>query len=92
MVQSKEFVGDDGTNDNHAESFFSRMRRAEYGVYHGFRPTYLIDYASEFAWRDDNRRKSTGELFRGLLGATLTRGHSGFAGLAPADPPTLYDV
>ncbi len=76
VIHSREFVSDDGTNDNHAESFFSRMRRAEYGVYYGFRPMYLIDYASEFAWRDDNRRQSTGELFRGLLGAALQRGHS----------------
>jgi hypothetical protein len=52
------------------------MRRGEYGVFHGFRPMYLIDYASEFAWRDDRRRKSVGDSFRHLLASLLSRGHS----------------
>jgi transposase-like protein len=76
VVHSREYVSDDGTNDNQAESFFSRMRRGEYGVFHGFRPMYLIDYASEFAWRDDRRRKSVGDSFRHLLASLLSRGHS----------------
>ena len=29
-----------------AESFFSRLRRWEYGVSHGVRPAYLADYLS----------------------------------------------
>lgn len=33
VVHSREYVADDGTSENQAESFFSRMRRAEYGVY-----------------------------------------------------------
>jgi hypothetical protein len=31
---SKEYVGDDGASVNQAESYFSRLRRAEYGVHH----------------------------------------------------------
>lgn len=76
VVHSREYVSDRGVNDNQAESFMSRMRRAEYGVYHGFRPMYLIDYASETAWREDNRRKSIGELFRALLRSVLRGGGS----------------
>lgn len=76
VVHSREFVGEDGTNDNQAESFFSRMRRAEYGVFHGYRPMYLIDYASEFAWRDDNRRQSIGWHVHTLLKLMLTKGSS----------------
>lgn len=58
-----EYQADDGTTNNQAESFNSRMRRAEYGIYHGFRPTYLMIYACETAWMEDNRRKSLRERY-----------------------------
>ncbi len=58
VEHSVEFSTVDGVNENQAESFFSRMRRAEYGVFHGYRPKYLMDYAQEFAWREDVRRKT----------------------------------
>jgi len=67
VQHSKEFRSDDGVDDNQAESFFSRLRRAEYGVFHGFRPNYLVDYSNEFAWREDVRRESTLDRFEGLL-------------------------
>jgi ISXO2-like transposase domain len=38
---SQEYVTDDGTNVNQAESFFSRLRRAEYGVHHRISGQYL---------------------------------------------------
>ncbi len=76
VVHSQEWVKADGTNDNQAESYFSRLRRAEYGVFHGFRPMYLIDYASEFAWREDNRGRTMRELFDELLRLALKNGHS----------------
>lgn len=58
-----EYQTEDGTSNNQAESFNSRMRRAEYGIYHGFRPTYLMIYACETAWQEDNRRKTLRERF-----------------------------
>ncbi|MCF6433150.1 IS1595 family transposase [Leisingera sp. MMG026] len=47
---------DDGTSTNQAESFFSRIRRAEIGIYHHIAGAYLSAYAGELAWREDNRR------------------------------------
>jgi transposase-like protein len=58
---SVEFATDGGVNQNQAESFFSRMRRAYIGIYHRITPRYMLDYASEMAWREDVRRRSTGE-------------------------------
>lgn len=47
-----------GVNNNQAEAFMSRLRRAEYGTYHGMRHQYFAFYAAETAWRIDNRRLS----------------------------------
>lgn len=47
---------EDGTSTNQAESFFSRMRRAEVGVYHHIAGAYLSAYAGELAWREDHRK------------------------------------
>ena len=58
VAHSHEFSTIDGVNENQAECYFSRLRRAEYGTYHGFRPDYLLDYAQEFAWREDFRRRT----------------------------------
>jgi transposase-like protein len=64
---SVEYATDIGVNNNQAESYFGRMRRAEYGTYHGMRPQYLAFYASEIAWREDTRRQSLAQKFEGLL-------------------------
>ena len=47
---------------NQAESFFSRLRRAEIGQHHRI-GVHLHQYAGEMAWREDNRRKPTGAQF-----------------------------
>jgi transposase-like protein len=73
---SLEFVGNDGVNDNQCESFNSRMRRAEYGIFHGFRPKYLSDYLWEAVWRDDNRKATLRTKFLELLTLVLTSGRS----------------
>jgi len=49
---------------NQAESFFSRLRRAEIGTHHYISGPYLDRYAAEMAWREDHRRKDNGEQFR----------------------------
>lgn len=53
-----------GACTNQAESFFSRLRRAEIGIHHSIAGPYLARYAAEMAWREDHRRKDTGEQFR----------------------------
>jgi transposase-like protein len=77
-----EYVSADGVNENQAESFFSRMRRAEYGTYHGYRPKYLWDYAQEFAWREDVRQKTelekTQDLFERFFKNGLSRWFRGY--------------
>jgi transposase-like protein len=64
---SVEFSTDEGVNQNQAESFFSRMRRACIGIYHRITPRYMIDYASEMAWREDIRRDTTNDQFNGVM-------------------------
>lgn len=73
---SVEYSTDTGVNNNQAESFFGRMRRAEYGTYHGMRPQYLAFYASELAWREDSRRLSLGQKFDDILGKMFRCGLS----------------
>ncbi|MEW6590236.1 MAG: IS1595 family transposase [Pseudomonadota bacterium] len=73
---SEQYSSDTGVNNNQAESYFGRMRRAEYGTYHGMRPQYLALYASEFAWREDTRRLSLGQKFDDILGTVLRCGLS----------------
>ena len=50
-----------GVYTNNAESFFSRMRRGEIGHHHHVAGPYLVRYAQEASWREDNRRVSNGE-------------------------------
>jgi hypothetical protein len=51
---------DDGACTNQAESFLSRLRRAEFGQHHHISGVYLHFYAGEMAWREDMRREDTG--------------------------------
>jgi transposase-like protein len=68
---SVEYVAADGANVNQAESWFSRLRRAEYGVHHRISGQHLQAYANEMAWREDARRESNGLQFRRMTGAAL---------------------
>ena len=56
---------------NMAESFFSRIRRAEIGTHHHIAGRYLGAYASEMAWREDHRRVSNGEQYLAVTAAAL---------------------
>lgn len=73
---------DDGACTNQAESYFSRLRRSELGVHHHFSPQHLDQYASEMAWREDNRRKSNGDQFTAVsrlaLGLPVSRRWRGY--------------
>jgi ISXO2 transposase-like protein len=50
-----------GIFTNDAESFFSRMRRAEIGHHDHLAGSYLIRFAQEASWREDHRREANGE-------------------------------
>lgn len=76
VEHAKMFVDPDGVNENQAECFFSRLRRAEYGTYHGFRTKYLVDYAQEFAWREDMRRNTELEKLQDLVSRVFKNGMS----------------
>jgi transposase-like protein len=76
VSHAKQFSDPEGVNDNHAEAFFSRMRRAEYGIYNGSRTLYLHYYACEAAWRHNHRRLRKSEMVRRLLKVALSLGPS----------------
>jgi transposase-like protein len=59
----------DGACTNMAESFFSRLRRAEIGIHHHFAGPYLNAYADEMAWREDGRRNSNGVQYLAVIDA-----------------------
>jgi len=61
---------DDGVCTNQAESFFSRLRRAEIGTHHKIAGPYLASYAGEMAWREDQSRRSNGGQFLLITAAT----------------------
>src|SRR6202171_5973153 len=49
-----------GACTNYAEEYFSRLRRAEIGIHLHIAGAYLLRYAQESSWREDNRRVSNG--------------------------------
>lgn len=62
---------DEGACTNQAESYFSRLRRAEIGTHHHISGQYLHAYANEMAWREDRRRASNGAQYLGAIKAAL---------------------
>ena len=61
----------DGACTNMAEEYFSRLRRAEAGHHHHIAGAYLLRYAQEASWREDNRRVSNGDQVQRLAGLAL---------------------
>ncbi len=70
-INHSEAYSADGACTNMAESFFSRLRRAEIGTHHHIAGPYLAGYAAEMAWREDNRRVSNGEQYLAATSAAL---------------------
>ena len=68
---SINFVDEDCCT-NQAESFFSRLRRAEIGTHHHISGRYLGSYAREMAWREDHRRVATGGQFLTVIAAAAS--------------------
>ncbi len=58
---------------NWAESYFSRLRRGEIGHFHHLAGPYLLRYAQEASWREDNRRMSNGDQVKRIAGLALMR-------------------
>jgi transposase-like protein len=70
-INHEEAYSLDGACTNWAEEFFSRMRRAEIGHHHHIAGAYLLRYAQEASWREDNRRSSNGEQVNRVAGLAL---------------------
>jgi transposase-like protein len=71
-INHEEAYSLDGACTNWAEEFFSRMRRAEIGHHHHIAGAYLLRYAQEASWREDNRRSPNGEQTNRVAGLALT--------------------
>ena len=70
-INHKRAYSLNGACTNQAESFFSRLRRAEIGHHHHIASRYLDLYAAEMAWREDHRRMPTGSQVSALIGLAL---------------------
>lgn len=70
-INHSEAYSLDDACTNGAESFFSRLRRAESGIHHHIAGKYLNAYATEMAWREDYRRTSNGGQFGMIVAATM---------------------
>jgi hypothetical protein len=70
-INHQEAYSLDGACTNWAEEYFSRLRRAEIGVHHHIAGAYLLRYAQESSWREDNCRVSNGDQVNrvGALGS-----------------------
>jgi len=80
-INHQEAYSLDGACTNQAESYFSRLRRAEMGHHHHVSGPYLLRYAQESAWREDARRTDNGAQMRRVTELALKRGPSiDFAG------------
>jgi hypothetical protein len=73
---SQEYATDEGVSVNQAESYFSRLRRAEIGQHHRISCHYLYQYANELAWREDHRRQPNGTHWQLVTNAALTHAKS----------------
>ncbi len=60
-INHQEAYSDGEACTNWAEEYFSRLRRAEIGHHHHIAGEYLLRYAQEASWREDNRRVENGE-------------------------------
>ncbi len=72
-INHEEAYSYDGACTNWAEEFFSRMRRMEIGHHHHIAGLYLLRYAQEASWREDNRREANGEQVNRLAMLEMKR-------------------
>jgi transposase-like protein len=72
-INHQEAYSLDGACTNMAEEYFSRLRRAEAGHHHHIAGPYLLRFAQEASWREDNRRVTNGEQVRRIAGLAMSR-------------------
>jgi hypothetical protein len=60
-INHEEAYSLDGACTHQAELYFSRWRRGEADHHHHIIGPYLLRFAQEAAWREDNRRAANGE-------------------------------
>ncbi|HEY1836388.1 MAG TPA: IS1595 family transposase [Rhizomicrobium sp.] len=75
-INHQEAYSDGEACTNQAESYFSRIRRAEAGHFHHVAGPYLLRYAQESAFREDARRDDNGTQVRRVSELALKRGPS----------------
>jgi transposase-like protein len=75
-INHQEAYSLDGASTNWAEEYFSRLRRAEIGIHHHIAGAYLLRYAQESSWREDNRRISNGDQVSRVAALAMKRGKS----------------
>lgn len=72
-INHEEAYSLNGACTNEAEEYFSRLRRAEIGHHHHIAGVYLLRYAQEASWREDNRRESNGSQVERVAKLALGR-------------------
>ena len=72
-INHERAYSDGNACTNWAESFFSRLRRGEIGHHHHVAGPYLLRYAQEAAWREDNRRVGNKEQVERVTTLALGR-------------------
>jgi hypothetical protein len=75
-IKHQEAYSLDGACTNWAEEYFSRLRRAEIGIHHHIAGAYLLRYAQESSWRQENRRVSNGDQLNRIAALAMKRGKS----------------
>ena len=75
-INHQEAYSDGEACTNWAESYFSRIRRGEMGHFHHVAGPYLLRYAHESGFREDNRRMDNGAQVRRVTQLALGRGPS----------------
>ena len=78
VEHAQRIVGPNGENNNQAEELNWRFDRAEKGIHLNIEPKYMLDYATEIAFRSDTRRLSNGHQLRLILNIAGSVGLSEF--------------
>lgn len=79
-INHSEAFSKDGACTNLAESFFSRVRAAEQGVYKYWTKAYVEKYGAELAWREENARVSNGQQIKLITEKVMQAGTSSMKG------------
>jgi ISXO2-like transposase domain len=81
-INHREAYSKDDVCTNQAESYITRLRRAETGQHHRIAGPHLGQYPGKMAWREDMRRTTAGIQFtargRLALGHPPSRGWAGY--------------